>query len=538
MKKIKSVRIIGGGSAGWMTAAALITHCPDLDIRVIESPKIPTVGVGEATIGQFRQYLDLIGVKDTDFMKASDATYKLSIAFKNFYKKNNETFHYPFCPPDMSGNDSQLNDWVYKKILFPDTPYSDYADSVSSVMALVKENKMSKNIKKTLSQFDFTRDVAFHFDAVKFGQWLRDKFCIPKGVVHVPQELTQWELGENGIETFYLDNQHGNPMKADLFIDCTGFKSMLLGKIMKEPFESYLDILPNNCAWATRLPYKNKEKEIVGWTHCEAIDHGWVWTIPLWSRIGTGYVFSDQYVSHENALKEFQAHLKKERNLNDKEIEKLTFKKIPMRVGIHKNLWVKNVCAIGLSAGFIEPLESNGLFTVHEFIINLIRTLKRGSVSQWDRDVFTSICKSTFKSFAEFVAFHYALSHRDDTDYWKAISNKKLPNTIFNDQITPWTYGFKHIISAKMNHHFFNGIGGYHYVATGMHWLPTDLADQMYQRNSPNYTTQDASAYYKEKWGPIVERLNKKKERWKEAAKKERTLYSFLEQNIYGRSKG
>ena len=102
----------------------------------------------------------------------------------------------------MSGNDSQLNDWVYKKILFPDTPYSDYADSVSSVMALVKENKMSKNIKKTLSQFDFTRDVAFHFDAVKFGQWLRDKFCIPKGVVHVPQELTQWELGENGIETF------------------------------------------------------------------------------------------------------------------------------------------------------------------------------------------------------------------------------------------------------------------------------------------------------------------------------------------------
>ena len=106
MKEIKSIRIIGGGTAGWMTAAALVTHCPQVDIRVIESPKIPTIGVGEGTIGQFRQYLDLIGVKDTDFMKASDANYKLSIAFKNFYKKNNETFHYPFCPPDLEGNHS------------------------------------------------------------------------------------------------------------------------------------------------------------------------------------------------------------------------------------------------------------------------------------------------------------------------------------------------------------------------------------------------------------------------------------------------
>ena len=533
MKKIKSIRIVGGGSAGWMTAAALITHRPDIDIRVIESPKIPTIGVGEGTIGPFRKFLDLIGVKDTDFMKACDANYKLGVCFKNFYEKNDEVFHYPFGEPNLAGNTWGLNDWTFKKILYPDTPYSDYADCVSPVMALINENKLFRNKKGTLPNFDFNHDATFHFDAVKFAAWLRDKYCIPRGVVHMPQELTQWELGENGIETFYLDNQDWNPMKADLFIDCTGFRSLLLGKIMKEPFESYLDILPNNCAWATRIPYKNKEKEIFGWTHCEAIDHGWVWTIPLWSRIGTGYVFSDQFVSADDALKEFKLHLKKERNLSDKEIEKLTFRKIPMRVGIHIKLWVKNVCAIGLSAGFMEPLEGNGLYSVHEFIINLLRTLDRGPVSQWDRDAYTTTCKSTFRAFAEFVAFHYALSHRNDTNYWKAISNKVFDKDMSNDLITPWIYGLKHSMNARMNHHMFSTVGGAHYIAMGMHWLPTDIPDQMYLQNNPNYKTKNTQQYYHQQWGGAVKCLNDKKKEWQRLVKKAPKLYNFLKKEIY-----
>ena len=142
-----------------------------------------------------------------------------------------------------------------------------------------------------------------------------------------------------------------------MYIDCTGFKSLLLDKTLKEPFESYADLLPNDSAWATKLNYKNKEKELVSYTNCTAIENGWVWNIPLWSRIGTGYVYSSKFVDDETALKQFKKHL------NNEDIEAHNIK---MRVGIHNRLWVKNVVAIGLSAGFIEPLESNGLFTVHE----------------------------------------------------------------------------------------------------------------------------------------------------------------------------
>jgi tryptophan halogenase len=173
-------------------------------------------------------------------------------------------------------------------------------------------------------------------------------------------------------------------------------------------------MLPNNSAWATRIPYKNKEKELVGYTNCTAIENGWVWNIPLWSRIGTGYVYSDKFVSDEDALKEFQKYL------GTKELE---FKNIKMRVGLHNRLWVKNVVAIGLSAGFIEPLESNGLFTVHEFLMILLRNIQRDKFSQFDRDSYNYQAKHLFRNFAEFVALHYALSHRNDTEYWKANLN-------------------------------------------------------------------------------------------------------------------
>ena len=163
-------------------------------------------------------------------------------------------------------------------------------------------------------------------------------------------------------------------VKADLFIDCTGFSALLIDKALKEPFESFEDVLPNNSAWATKMPYKNKKKELVGYTNCTAIDNGWVWNIPLWSRIGSGYVYSDKYISDDDALLQFQKHIKKG--------DELEYKHIKMRTGIHKRTWVKNVCAIGLSAGFIEPLESNGLYTVHEFLL------------RFSEDTSTRICFS------------------------------------------------------------------------------------------------------------------------------------------------
>jgi len=457
--KTNKIVIVGGGSAGWMAAATLISQFPNKDITVIESPNVPTVGVGESTLGQINNWLDLLNIKDEDFMPYTDASYKLSIRFEDFYKKDDGGFHYPFGPVIETERLGLKQLWFVKKYLQPETPITDYANSIYQNMALVNNNTLFKNENNELEYFDFKYHVAYHFDATKFGLWLKDQYCKPKGVKHILEDVKTIETNEDGIVS--LNNTH----KADMYIDCTGFKSLLLGDTLKEHFNDYSHLLPNNKAWATRVPYKDKENELVPYTNCTAIENGWVWNIPSWERIGTGYVYSDKYVSDEEALNEFKRHLDKKGS----DYSKSEFKNIKMRVGIHDRLFVKNVCAIGLSAGFIEPLESNGLLSVHEFLINLIKVMKRGeenTISQWDRDSFNKTCKDFFDEFTEFVAMHYALTHRDDTKYWKDISNKSF----YDNRITDKNFNLN-IDACMSDNEWLNSKAGVHAITTGMRYF-------------------------------------------------------------------
>src|SRR5210317_1408674 len=434
--KTNKIIIVGGGSAGWMAAATLISQFPNKDITVIESPNVPTVGVGESTLGQINNWLDLLNIKDEDFMPHTDASYKLSIRFEDFYKKGDGGFHYPFGNVIENQKLGTKQLWFLKKYLQPKTPITDYANWLYQNMALVNNNVLFKNENRELEYFDFKNHVAYHFDATKFGLWLKDHYCKPKGVKHILEDVKTIETNEDGIES--LNNIH----KADMFIDCTGFKSMLLGETLKEHFNSYSHLLPNNKAWATRVPYKDKENELVPYTNCTAIENGWVWNIPSWGRIGTGYVYSDKYVSDEEALNEFKRHLDKKRS----DYSKSEFKNIKMRVGIHDRLFVKNVCAIGLSAGFIEPLESNGLLSVHEFLINLIKVMKRGNedtISQWDRD---------------------------NTKYWKDISNKSFYDKRLDDQSI-----HQDIITKMDSNKWLRSDSGHHCIGVGLRYFGFDV---------------------------------------------------------------
>jgi len=507
--KMKNIIIVGGGSAGWMTASTLIKVFPNYNISLIESSNVPTVGVGESTIGGIKNWATFLGINDKDFLKHTDGSYKLSIKFTDFYKKG-EAFHYPFGAPFISGNKAELNDWWFKKFLYPKVPHSDYVDCHYPQMALVNQNKCFYNELGFLP-FDFKKDTAYHFDASKFAIWLKDNYSLPKGVKHIQEDIVSIEQDENGIKS--LNNKH----TADLYIDCTGFKSLLLGETLKEPFESYADLLPNNSAWATRMPYKDKEKELVGYTNCTAIENGWVWNIPLWSRIGTGYVYSDKFIDDDSALKQFKNYLG---------TEELEFKKIKMRVGIHKRLFVKNVCAIGLAAGFIEPLESNGLFSVHEFLFNLIKNLKRDKISQWDKDNYTFQSKKLFRNFAEFVALHYALSQREDTEYWKHNFNKQWEEKLIN--LNPSMLGgfLEAAILKDIRYHFSNG-GGFHCIAAGMHWGPTNIESILYTN------VHETLNNFKKKVLPNINNMNLRKKTWKRLVKDETSLFEFLKKNIY-----
>ena len=513
-----SIIIVGGGSAGWMTAATLITQFPNKKITVIESPNIPIIGVGESTVAGIRPWLRMIGVEDKEFLKATDGTYKLAIRFNDFYKKDGGTWYYPFGPAYLKENKHRKNDWFIKKALFPNTPSNDYAECFYPQMALIKSNKLMVN-DGNLGDFQFYEDSAFNFDAIKFGAWLRDNVCIPRGVNHIVDEVKTINQNDSGIDHFILES--GQTASADLYIDCTGFTALLIDKTLHVPFKSYEEVLPNNRAWAVQVPYRNKEEQINSVTDCTAIDNGWVWEITLWSRIGTGYVYCDKYITPEQAKEDFKKHL----IAKGHNIEGCNFRDLKMRVGIHERLWEKNVVAIGLSAAFLEPLESTGLITIHQYLTNLCRILRRDKITQWDKDEFTMKCEDEFNYWTQFVAMHYSLSCRDDTDYWRDIGKKshvKLFQSLNNMQ----TQSLYHqsIYSKSYNHTMQDDVG-INCVTAGMNWIPIDehVLNSSYGYNSD----------WRHELAKSIEPLEERKQRWLRAVETAPSVYEYLKRNFY-----
>jgi tryptophan halogenase len=287
-------------------------------------------------------------------------------------------------------------------------------------------------------------------------------------------------------------------------------------------------MLPNNSAWATRIPYTDKEKEMEPYTNCTAIGHGWVWNIPSWERIGTGYVFSDKYISPEDALQEFKDYLRSDKmTIHDpnRDVELFEYKLIKFRVGIHERTFVKNVVAIGFAAGFIEPLESNGLFTVHEFLDKLVKTLQRETITQWDRDAYNSVTKKQYLAFKEFVAQHYALSNRTDTKYWKDITEKVFQPQILKLQPSP-ILGFDDLAEVQLRLQRHDNVGGVHCIATGLNYFPVN------KHAIDRWTHNDGVDYYercKDTWN-IWKTFRKF---WQEEADNSPTMYQWLKENIH-----
>ena len=401
--------IVGGGSSGWIAATTLL-GAPHSKITLIESPKTPTIGVGESTIDGFIDWMNLVGIKPEDIMKDTDASFKLAIKFEDFAHKGHQSF-YPFGTSAL--DKKKYETWAKRKFIDPDR-HKSLEDTFFAAMALVREGKFRKD-----TEYYRHNGFALHFDAAKFGKWLWENYCKPRGVELIRQEVVNIDVNDDGINFLKLDN--GDVIKGDMYIDCTGFKSLLLEGALKVPFKDYSNVIPNNMAWSTHLPYIDKEKELVGYTNCTAINNGWVWNIPLWSRIGSGYVYSNKFITDDQALDEFKEYIRK----NGRDPETLQYKKIPIKNGIHEKIWHKNVVAIGLAAGFIEPLESTGLWFTHEFAYMFLRLLYRGlPIGQFDQDLFNKSCHSQWEETVEFVGMHYALSKRRDSEYWIDVAKR------------------------------------------------------------------------------------------------------------------
>jgi len=524
---VDKITIVGGGSAGWISAAFLIKTFPNKEISIIESKNIPIIGVGESTLVCFSNLRDYLGIDEKQFMKDTNASYKMSIKFTDFYEKNGGSYHYPFRIPDLVGTSDGLYDWLDIKACYDDTPNEDFVRSYFPHAALFENDKFSDNAKGEFGVFNPKTDVGYHFDAVLFGQWLKNNYCLPRGVKLISADVVKVNTDDQGVSSLLLDS--GDTVVSDLYIDCTGFKSLLLGEALAEPFDSFSHMLPNNRAIAAQIPYKDKEKELQPFTNCTAIENGWCWNVPLWSRLGTGYVYSDKHASFEDAKTEFINYLKSDKMViprTDEDLKDINFRDIPIKTGIYKRTWVKNVVAIGLSSGFIEPLESNALFTVYWFLRRLSKSLLRGKVSQWDRDVYNAATRGLYNNFAEFVALHYTLSIRRDTKYWRDISEKVYCEKMAN-LVPSHSVGFFDLHSRKMfGKPRIDPTAGITYISVGMNYLLRDRIDQEWEihgdsENFKNYVDR------------LKENFDKKKERWNTAAKNSPSLHQYLKSNIY-----
>jgi len=460
---INSICIVGGGSSGWMTAALLSKKFSNIEITLIE-PKInKPLGVGESTLGFFNNYLLTLGLEDKDWMKYCNATYKTSIAFKNFREGKGERFQYPFGGANKFGYNNSPGTFNFLQKLYPEYyPPEEFARYINFNTFLTESKKIIPNKVEELN-YNPIFDTAYHFDADLFGQFLKEKIALPNKINYIQDEVIGYKKDIEGniqqLET--LDN---NSIKTDLYIDCTGFKSLLLEKYMGIDFISFNKILPNDMALATRIPYKNKREQMETYTDCVAMSSGWIWNIPLWNRVGTGYVFSSKYISNKKAEIEFREYLSKRYT---KEIaEKAQMKVINIKHGRHEKAWYKNVIGIGLSFGFLEPLESTGLLTTHENILQLYRILEKrnGLVTKMDIDSYNKTVVSEIEGLSYFIAAHYFLSSRQDTPYWKDATHNPYINS--NES------GYKGLLDNNgkdlWNRAEFEGVTGDHYIITGM----------------------------------------------------------------------
>jgi tryptophan halogenase len=285
---------------------------------------------------------------------------------------------------------------------------------------------------------------------------------------------------------------------------------------MDSKFIPFEHTLLNNYAWAVPIDYNDREKEMVNYTDCHALKNGWVWNTPLWTRIGTGYVYSDEFITDEEALEEFKAHLDSDAMVvhDPNRSKKMTFNQVQIKNGYYERFWEKNVLAIGLAGGFLEPLESTGLYFIHDFLLMLVDALEREKVTQWDITAFNEATIKRFERIAGFVGMHFALSQRDDSPYWKKLTSQPYTNE-----------HFLRLAGEKYPNRQFTH-GQFNCLAAGMNVNPITkriIKDVLYSYRVDR----------KREIQMAVELQHEKINRWKEVINTFPTHYEYLKEHIY-----
>jgi len=459
---VKDVVIVGGGTAGWMTASYLRAAFGDrVSITLVESGTVGTIGVGEATFSTVRHFFEYLGLEERDWMPSCGATYKLAIRFEN-WRSPGHYFYHPFERLRVVDGFPLAEWWLRTR----PTTRSDQACFVTATLCDAKRSprrldgrlydasadSIDPERRSTLSEQDAQFPYAYHFDAALLAQLLMG-VATRQGVRRVVDDVLDCRLDERGWIDHIVTREHGE-VRGDLFVDCTGFRSMLLGGALGEPFVSYLDTLPNDRAVALRVPADVEREGIRPYTTATAMDAGWIWTIPLQGRNGMGYVYSGEHCTPDEAEAALRAHA-------GHAADGLEANHIRMRIGRHRASWVANCVAIGLASGFVEPLESTGIFFIQHAIEQLV---KHFPDEGWDgglRAEYNRLMGRCMDGVREFLTLHYRAAARADNAYWRATKEREAPPEL-DERLRLWSRKLPDTESVYPHYH---GFEPYSYTA-------------------------------------------------------------------------
>lgn len=428
--KIKSIIIVGGGAAGWLTAGLLATqlksdHADAVSIRLIESPDIATVGVGEGTWPTMRLTLQRLGIDEWAFMRACDATFKQGTYFVGWERSDqNASYYHPFTRPHGD---------IAPAWLRQTSPVS-FAHAANPQAAVCDANKAPKT--RFAPPYAGPLNYGYHLDAGKFGAYLRDHCTQKLGVENIPDTVVGVNSTPIGEIASVTTQNHGH-IDGDLFVDCTGFRSLLLGQHYGVGLVSCKDILPVDTALAVHMPYPSANHPIASLTRSTAQDAGWIWDIGLTSRRGIGYVFASHYCDGEAALKTLQNYVQTQGgNLNDLSPRTLTFEP-----GYREQFWTHNCVAVGLSAGFLEPLEASAMVLI-ELAANMIAAHFPVTDTDMPRAAsrFNRKFHHRWERIIDFLKLHYVLNQRHGEPFWDAHRHPATIPASLSELLEHWQY--------------------------------------------------------------------------------------------------
>ncbi|MCW3849404.1 tryptophan 7-halogenase [Sphingomonas sp. LB-2] len=482
---IRDIVIVGGGTTGWLTAAHLnhrlqwgLGHGGGVRITLIESPEIPIIGVGEATIPPIRNTLAMLDIDENEFIARTQATFKLGVRFEDWDRDARGAprsyFHSFTGGLQIAGRNPAASFLAYGAP--PEfEPGTNLSNVIGHAVAAAGAHKSPR--RPSDRPYSGVLNYAYHFDAALFADFLKE-VCIARGVAHVSDTVTGAERDSRGnIAALHL--KQGGRRPVELVIDCSGFRGLLINETLEEPFVSYADYLINDRAMAVQIAH-DEARALFPATVSAAMDSGWSWRIPLRSRIGTGYVFSSAFASDAEIGDALTARNAGFGTLTDP-------RPVPMRVGRSRRSWVGNCVAIGLASGFLEPLESTSIQFVDYACRRLLQIMPTRDFEPAPIAKFNAEMEKIYEEIRDFLSLHFTLGNREDTPYWRAVRHESKRSDALEACLDIWRHALPDVYDPRHSNVFsfwsvssvLFGKGFYTQpLATGTDLLPREMWDR------------------------------------------------------------